>query len=643
MKGIKKAGRLIAAGLASASVASNVCSAQAPGYGYGAPASYGSQVALAPPAYQPAAGPQQLFTPGGQHAARGYAGYPRVAQAGELPPPAEAINNGAQRIEVASPAPSSPLIAGPSINYSAPAMSASPTTYYGEQHPAHSGGYYEGQSYQGPVVHGQPYTGGDYGACQPGAYGCDSGACGSGPSEGYCDYQSGAACNVAAARPRRQFFVGVYGLYLDRVDDRSKQAVAYMTDTAGFTPGNDYYPMPADDWLFSDAADTDGLGGIELRIGSTFGRDSCGFGQPFAWELGYWVLDGDRDSSTLALPGVVSAANTQRIYSLWNYNGLNADLDGPTGTTWTDRPIYTDPGDPADGDIYANDVRIIAVRVRQHFQMENLELNFWRFGTPTAAQRLGLGVGGGACGGGSCGGGYGGACGVDSCGPGACGPASCGPAACAPCKPPRRYFLNGLCGVRYMRIDDSFGLDWMQAPIDTTTGSPTLGDPPVGWPNTYPGGFPSGDNSILYSDYEAENELVGLQLGCSMNWLVGCRWNVFADSNFGIYGNNVSVRKRVFGGGASEVTYANTGGLAVAEGSDTVVSYVGEIRTGVGYQVSPRCRLTAAYRFIGIGGLALGVEEFQSTTWLDPSVANHIDANNSIILHGVQAGAEWKF
>ncbi|QDT70521.1 hypothetical protein MalM25_34690 [Planctomycetes bacterium MalM25] len=543
------------------------------------------------------------------------AAYPRVAQAAELPTPSEVVT--------------APAATTPTPTYSATPSEATPTS--GAM--PYDGGYQQ----QGATSYATPtasYGATNHGAVSYGSAGCATGDCNT--TSGYAGYDhacatpacdAAPACNLAPCRPRRQWFAGIYGLYLNRAGDASKRAVSYMTDTTGWTAGNDYYYSSGDPILFTADASNDDFFGGEIRFGSTFGCDPCACGQPFAWEVGYWGIDDGEDVATLILPGTVGPTYFERIYTLNNYNGLYTDLDGG-GATWANRPIYDDNGDPADGDLSANDVRILGMRARQSFSVQNLELNFWRFGTPTAASPCGIGgggiasacgVGGGACGGGSCG--------VDACG--------CGPAACAPCRPPRRFFVNGLVGLRYMRVDDDFGLDWQFTTVDGT------GNPPSGWPTAYES-FPADDNSVIFSDYDATNDLVGFQLGCSMNWLVGCNWNFFCDSNFGIYGNDAQVNKRVYGGGASVVTFQD-GSPASVVGDDTTVAYVGELRVGVGYQVTCNCRLTAAYRFIGIGGLALGAEEYQSTEWSNAVLASHIDANNSIILHGLQAGVEYKY
>ncbi|MEO0530519.1 MAG: hypothetical protein AAF266_08070 [Planctomycetota bacterium] len=564
---------------------------------------------------------------------------PRVAQAGELPTPSEAVDSVTPEI---APAQVAPVQSAPVMTYGN--SYAAPTNHV---HPSYTaptslatGGCATGDC--GTTATPAPAMSYSYGGCDTGS--CATGTCGVGYDS--CYTQAAPACDLGIApRRKRQWFAGVYGLYLDLADGY-RQQVAYFTETAGFAPGTPYYYMPSDAAVWSTDADIDGQFGAEIRFGSTFGCDPCGCGQPFAWELGYWALEDESASSAFTInePVGATAGYTQRLYGTVDYSGLLIDIDG-AGTTWTERPAndYSDYGVPADGDVDANDVRVVGVRVRQRFQAQNLELNFWRFGTPAAAPAFGGGaLGGGrlrgALGGGGLAGGAG-ACGygAGSCGVGAgCGP-DCGPVGCAPCRSPRRFFINGVAGVRYFRVDDDFGIDRQFTLIDAVTG-----DPPAGWPTQYES-FPADDNSVLFHNIEADNELVGFQLGCSMNWLVGCNWNVFCDSNFGIYGNQVSVHQSIVGGGASVVTQYNGGGAAVYNASDTDIAFLGELRAGVGYQVSCNCRVTAAYRFLGVGGLALAVDQIPTAGYSNANAVQYVNSNQSIILHGLQTGVEWKY
>ena len=440
--------------------------------------------------------------------------------------------------------------------------------------------------------------------------GCGVGGCGVG------------GCDLGSCYPnkrKRQWFGGLYYILLDRVDTGRKQ-VAYLTDTAGFTPGDDYYYQPTDVGLFTDDANLDVMHGAEIRFGSTFGpSDPCTCQPRFAWEVAYWGLDTSEAEAFLILDGAVSSTFTNRIYGTLEKAGLQYDI----GAGNQPANELHDQGVPADGDVFANDVRILGTRVRRRFTAQNLELNFWRFGNPEC---------GSACGGGGLGGvlqGGGAACG-DSCGVGACGIASCGSS-----RPPRRFFINGLLGVRYFRVDDDLGIDTQFTLVDG------VGDPQTGFGDTYTG---FGDSiGTIIEGYEVDNQLVGFQLGCSMNWLIGCKWNLFADSNFGIYGNNAEVAKGIFIGGGGVASYEEGGGsFSFVRESETNVAFLGELRTGVAYQVTNNCRLSAAYRFIGAGGMALAESQIPQN-FSNSSLVSQVNADDSLILHGLQLGAEYQY
>ncbi len=440
--------------------------------------------------------------------------------------------------------------------------------------------------------------------------GCATGDCG-------VSYQSCApACDVgcAPARPKRQWFVGVYGLYMARGDaDKTPIAVAVPDTTAITTP---YYPAGgSDSFLFTSDADFDPDFGAEIRFGSTFGGSNCGCYQPFAWEIGYWALDESDAMASSLYSGTVGAGNNYRIYGMRNYAGLEYDRDGAGGGTYAYRPLndYADYQVPIENGA-PNDVRLLGVRVRQSFEVQNLELNFWRFGCPVESNCFG---------------------GASSCGTG-CGTGYCD-TGCNPCakqRMPRRFFINGLLGVRYMKIDDNLESAFAFTTVDGA------GDPNAGEPTDYYG-FPQGDDNVFFDDIQVDNELIGFQLGCSMNWLVGCKWNFFADSNFGVYGNQADVYNRVYSSGGGTVRFVSDGSDAVVNANKTEVAFLGELRTGVGYQVSCNCRLTAAYRIIALSGVALSGDQYLNFT--NPELAGHIDTNGSLFLHGLQTGVEYKF
>lgn len=617
---------------------------------YGQPASsYYQQAQLAPPTY----------------------GYPRVAQAGDLPAPAEAVK--ADAAQAAAPVTPAPPMTAPAATYTAPAPQAS----YAAPAAAmpYNGGYEQAAShttYQAAPTATVASSGcatGDCGATSPAPamaapvanYGTSYAApadCGYGsaPAVSYSApcYSGAPSCDLGIpAAPSRQWFGGFYGLFMQRDDPGKSAAVLIVEDVTAIT--TPYYAPTSGtnaSFLFTSDAQVDGQFGGEVRFGSTFGADPCNCNQMFAWEVGYWGLEEDESQATALMTTPLGPTNNRRLYGQINYAGLEYDRDG-AGATYAYRPIneYMDYQIPVEN-AAPNDIRVVGQRLRQSFQAQNLELNFWRFGTPTTGASLGggrlagglagvrgrLGAGGSACGGygaGSCGTG---SCGTGSCGIDACGGGyGCGPAACAPCRPPRRFFINGLAGLRYFRMDE----DWQNA-VQFSVVDPTTNTPNAGEHTQYSGGFPPGDDATLFHDIETDNRLIGFQLGCSMNWLVGCKWNFFADSNFGVYNNDINVYQRVYNDGGGVVRFVGDGTSVAVRSSRNEVATIGELRLGVGYQVSCNCRLTAAYRLMGVSGVALAVEQVQGN-FQNRELLSHIDGNDSILLHGLQTGVEFKY
>lgn len=341
-----------------------------------------------------------------------------------------------------------------------------------------------------------------------------------------------------------------------------------------------YYPTQDQTYVSTGNVDPDFQWGAEIRFGSTFGRSCDPCGpRPYAWEVTYWGLSEDEQSFV----GLDALADTDRIYGSLNYAGLEFDRDGAAGGTYAARDMneYTDYQMPIDDPATnPNAVRVVGVRVRNNFQAQNLEINLIRF--PVAG--------------------------------------------CDPCS---RFSMNTSAGIRFFEMDEFLQVAYQ------------FSDPLVGTDGDYTGGFPSSDDNNLFDDVDVDNELAGFQIGSSMNWLIGSKWSAFCDTQLGIYGNQISKRHRVWSG-LGEVTFANGGDFADIRSSKTDVSFLGEARLGAGYQVGCNCRLTAAYRVMAITGVALAGEQLPNN-WSSPEYVNVIDSNDSMVLHGLQTGVEWKY
>ena len=587
------------------------------------------QPATAPTGYAPQNYPATTgYAPLGAYTPQQQTPYLRTAQAPgsarQLPAPTEAIGAPAVTPSVAPMAttPAPQMASGAAVATSYPTATV--------------GGSDGGCNTAAPATNWEGYM--------PSNGGCATGDCGTGSCDtggysyqecGDASYACGDYCNAA---PQRQWFAGLYGLYMGR-DNPGKVVSTVEVNNA---PTGTYYPQPdTDTFFFTSEADIDFTGGAEVRFGSTFGcaTDPCGCMsyQPFAWELAYWALD--EDSSFAEITD--NFGGSRRLYGAINYAGLEYDRDAGGGT-WSYRPVndYYDYQKPVDS-TSTNDVRVLAVRTTQSFEVQNLELNFWRFGAPAVGPTCcgggaglggGLGSGmlrnalrGGQSGCGSCG---------SSCGGDACGYGACSTACCAAPAPRCRFSINGLAGVRYLKMDEFFRNAVFFTRDDGSGGVAT------GEPNRYRGSMPEDDN-VLFHDVEVDNELLGFQLGSSMNWLVGCRWALFCDTNFGIYGNQIDAYQRVFSPGGGRVRFVETGEDAAIRSSKEDVAFLGEARCGVGYQITPRCRLTSAYRVIAITGVALAPG--QISTPANEDVWRHIDSNDSIVIHGFQGGVEFKY
>ncbi len=420
----------------------------------------------------------------------------------------------------------------------------------------------------------------------PTGYGCETGNCNTGECCDYGGFGGPSGHTLCNTNCGRQWFFGVYGLYMTR-DNPSYEKFAVLVDSPAAYP---YYPSQSETILSTNNIQPDWQWGAEIRLGSTLGQPcGCNGGgmRPYAWEVVYWGLTED-DQQAIVTDGW---ADTDRIYSQINYTGLQYDRDGAAGGTYGNRPLndYADYDMPInDPAVDTNNVRILGVRARNYFTAQNLELNFIRF--PLAGCNT-----------------------------------------CDPCCPPR-FTLNGICGMRYLNLDETLQYATMFTTVDGG------GIPNGGEPTTFTGFRPDANN--WFHDIDVDNNLFGFQFGSNMNWLLGSRWSAFCDTQMGIYGNRITSLQRVWGGG--EVTWVGSTNEVRVRSRKTDVSFLGELRAGLGYQISCNCRLTAAYRVIGVTGVALAGEQIPGN-WSSSEYVGIIDSNDSLVLHGIQWGAEWLY
>ncbi len=411
-----------------------------------------------------------------------------------------------------------------------------------------------------------------YSAGGNGVYGCES--CG---VDGYLpNGKSGA-----------RWFGGVYGLVMARDNPSGEQLSVLIDESSTTFP---VFPSQGTTVLWTNSNDFDYQGGAEIRIGAVFSTggsydDTCGSycrQQDYAWEAVYWWLDDDPDLYQYNVPLVDPDL---RLHSLRNFSGLEYDPDGAAGPSgFVPMNVFYDyqlpinqPAAPVAGDIRVQDQSI-----RTNFSAQNLELNLLRLPMFTA------------------------------CGTG------CDGDTCSTCEP--SLTIVGLCGFRYLRIDDDFGFGSWYSEFDGTN-------------------WVEGSDMLSY-DINVDNHLVGFQLGANMGYRVASRWSVFWDTSFGIYNNYIESQQSVHGNG--DVRFIATGADGTLSSNKDDLAFLGEMRLGTAYDISANVRGVLAYRAIGITGVALSTEQL-ADDFSSSAAVQRIDSDGSLVIHGAQAGVEWRY
>jgi hypothetical protein len=180
--------------------------------------------------------------------------------------------------------------------------------------------------------------------------------------------------------------------------------------------------------------------------------------------------------------------------------------------------------------------------------------------------------------------------------------------------------------VRYFRADD----DFYYATEFIGGGAQTAFN---GW--TY-------DNQYeLYYDVEVDNNLLGPQLGWSMNYCY-CKWNVFMNSTFGVFGNHIEQNQRMWSGGGGNVYFQGSGEDFNVESDKDDIAFLGELRVGGSYDFSCHWRGVLAYRAVAMTGVATSTDQIPSD-FTNAEWVSIIDSDNSMVVHGVQTGIECKY
>jgi hypothetical protein len=184
-----------------------------------------------------------------------------------------------------------------------------------------------------------------------------------------------------------------------------------------------------------------------------------------------------------------------------------------------------------------------------------------------------------------------------------------------------RMSFGAALGARWFRFDENFlyGVD-----VDTTSDDPT--------------------ESAFYS-IDMTNDLVGAQLGFLANYAATCRFSLFSEVKMGVYANYIQQSQLISQGDGTVATINNGPNAGQAwdfQSNKTDVAFLGELRLGGRFQITQNWSATAAYRAVALTGVAFTTEQVPVNMG-DIEGAQNIDSNGSMILHGIQVGAEYRF
>jgi len=170
-----------------------------------------------------------------------------------------------------------------------------------------------------------------------------------------------------------------------------------------------------------------------------------------------------------------------------------------------------------------------------------------------------------------------------------------------------------LCGVRYVRVDESFGY-FSQSSVTAPIASTNL------------------------INVETSNDLVGGQIGGNVIYRASERWWINTDAKAGVFGNaarqnTVYTRADAQGGSSTITGEAQEGGTAL----------VGEVKIESCYQLFPRLTIVAGYQAMWIDGLALGTNNLQRDFNILTLGPAEVDHNGTSVYHGPHAGVVWSW
>ncbi|QDU28764.1 hypothetical protein ETAA8_38690 [Anatilimnocola aggregata] len=130
--------------------------------------------------------------------------------------------------------------------------------------------------------------------------------------------------------------------------------------------------------------------------------------------------------------------------------------------------------------------------------------------------------------------------------------------------------------------------------------------------------------------FDTMNHLYGVQAGLDLRVVDRGTWYVNAVGKAGIYGNSANLNARSAG---------IAGSLPLINSTGNQTAFVGEVGVTAGYRLTERLSLLAGYSVLWVDGVALAPDQLAGTNVT--TGASVLDANGSLVYHGVNLGLEY--
>ena len=153
---------------------------------------------------------------------------------------------------------------------------------------------------------------------------------------------------------------------------------------------------------------------------------------------------------------------------------------------------------------------------------------------------------------------------------------------------------------------------------------------------------PAVDENEMYHEVDVENNLVGVQLGCNLDYNSSKCFSLDIGSKFGLYGNHINHYQRIFNSNGPAYVLPTMPQDYTVRSSKDDVAFLGELRAGVGYKVGKHVRLTGGYRVVAASGIATTTDQLRYGRELGAlwKVAD-VDNDHDLVLHGAYAGMDF--